>query len=254
MPKRPCAIAVTSDNATILCADKFGDVFSLPLLPPEHPKDSTDEAATPTPAPSGKDFVPSATSLTVHSARNRMVLEMQKKQRNKAVEKALPPFEHTLLLGHVSMLTSIALVDVERRSYIFTADRDEHIRISRGIPQTHIIEGFCLGHTEFISTMCIPETRRDILISGGGDDELYVWEWQAGRLLSKADLKQHVEAVKRGRHTAEPDDVNEDEVTDTNKLVVRGVWHVQDASAPKDTIVVSCEGYVCNSTSPPFLY
>ncbi|KAJ4417395.1 tRNA (guanine-N(7)-)-methyltransferase non-catalytic subunit trm82, partial [Neurospora sp. IMI 360204] len=32
MPKRPCALALTPDNKTILSADKFGDVFSLPLL------------------------------------------------------------------------------------------------------------------------------------------------------------------------------------------------------------------------------
>lgn len=54
-------------------------------------------------------------------------------------------FEHKLLLGHVSMLTDIALVVLNGRNYIITADRDEHIRISRGIPQSHIIEGFCLG-------------------------------------------------------------------------------------------------------------
>ncbi|KAG9924666.1 hypothetical protein KCU98_g21591, partial [Aureobasidium melanogenum] len=33
MPKRPCAVLVTPDNKTILCGDKFGDVYSLPLFP-----------------------------------------------------------------------------------------------------------------------------------------------------------------------------------------------------------------------------
>ena len=35
MPKRPCAIALTADDSQILSADKFGDVYSLPLLPIE---------------------------------------------------------------------------------------------------------------------------------------------------------------------------------------------------------------------------
>ena len=30
MPKRPCAIQISPDNTTIICGDKFGDVYSLP--------------------------------------------------------------------------------------------------------------------------------------------------------------------------------------------------------------------------------
>ena len=32
MPKRPCAVALTPDESTLLCADKFGDIYSLPLM------------------------------------------------------------------------------------------------------------------------------------------------------------------------------------------------------------------------------
>ena len=33
------------------------------------------------------------------------------------------------------------------------------------------------------------------MISGGGDDYLFVWEWVGGKLLSKAGVLEHVKAV-----------------------------------------------------------
>ncbi|KAG9246592.1 guanine-N(7)--methyltransferase subunit trm82 [Calycina marina] len=196
MPKRPCGLAITDDSSTIISADKFGDVFSLPLVFQETPIPSKNE--TPVPATTEADsvlFTPAANHLTVHSVRNRKALENQKRQAKPKPDSSGPEFEHKLLLGHVSMLTDVALHTYNGRHYIFTADRDEHIRISRGIPQAHIIEQFCLGHTDFVSRLCIPSTRPEILISGGGDDELLVWDWENGNLLSRADLKGHVEVV-----------------------------------------------------------
>ncbi|SPQ18693.1 21064eb3-aa97-4643-8e48-66c5c0249ce7 [Thermothielavioides terrestris] len=149
-------------------------------------------------------------------------------------QQAPPPFEYALLLGHVSMLTAIcvgtATVAVPaaaqasepstgtgngtgngaeaasaparttvRREYIITADRDEHIRVSRGMPQAHVIEGFCLGHEEFVSQLCMaPGGREELLISGGGDDDLFVWDWVNGRLLGRAGVLEHVKRVAGG--------------------------------------------------------
>jgi tRNA (guanine-N(7)-)-methyltransferase subunit TRM82 len=185
MPKRPCALALTNHDSTIIAADKFGDVYSLPLLFSE----SESLAVVSGNDQPSKPFVPAANDLTVHSQRNRKALENQKKQKNKAPEKSEPTFEHKLLLGHVSLLTDVEVADIQDRSYIITADRDEHIRISRGIPQSHIIESFCLGHTEFVSRLCVPHGRPNLLVSGGGDKELYVWDWLTGGLVSKADLE-----------------------------------------------------------------
>jgi tRNA (guanine-N(7)-)-methyltransferase subunit TRM82 len=53
------------------------------------------------------------------------------------------PSGGTLILGHTSVLTTSVLTPDE--SYIITADRDEHIRVS-WFPQGHTIESFCLGH------------------------------------------------------------------------------------------------------------
>ncbi|KAM0125566.1 hypothetical protein ACHAP3_009681 [Botrytis cinerea] len=192
MPKRPCALATTDDCSTIISADKFGDVYSLPLIPSPSVPSAKEDVSTEKQAP--KKFQPSASALTVHSVRNLKALEAQKKQTNKVSEKTGPDFEHKLLLGHVSMLTDILAASVSGRHYILTADRDEHIRVSRGIPQSHVIEGFCLGHIEYVSRLCIPSTRPETLISGGGDDDLHVWSWLNESLLSKVNLKSEVEA------------------------------------------------------------
>ncbi|TVY49927.1 tRNA (guanine-N(7)-)-methyltransferase non-catalytic subunit trm82 [Lachnellula cervina] len=199
MPKRPSALTISEDNTTILSADKFGDVYSLPLIPSPSPSpNSTNPLTTPLIPEKEKPFKPSANELTIHSQRNRKALENQKRQKPPQPQKTEPDFEHTLLLGHVSLLTDVKLAKSGERSYVITSDRDEHIRISRGIPQTHVIEGFCLGHTEFISRICIPATRPEILIAGGGDDEIFVWEWEKSQLVSKVDLKSTVQDVVRG--------------------------------------------------------
>lgn len=138
------------------------------------------------------------------------------------------------------MLTDVAVVALDGRTYIVTADRDEHIRVSRGIPQAHIIEGFCLGHTEFVTRLCFLERRRGVLVSGGGDDELYVWEWLSGRLLSKADLKRHVEGVRSGLTVLEGNEVS----IETLKIVVSGIFSMalDVGHGMQDTLVITCEG------------
>jgi len=234
MPKRPCSLAITPDNKTILSADKFGDVYALPLIeePGSNNKDKYVTSSTPlsrngstpsTPQP----FKPQANELTVHTLRNLKALENQKLSQqiianNKANE---PQFEHTLILGHVSMLTDILVAKLGRREYILTADRDEHVRVSRGIPQSHIIEGFCLGHDEFISRICIPTGRPELLLSGGGDDELFLWDWVAGKVLAKAQILEHAKTV----------------LPDLTKVAVSRIYSFQNAAGNSNWVFVICE-------------
>ncbi|GAB7341467.1 hypothetical protein MBLNU457_7704t1 [Dothideomycetes sp. NU457] len=190
MPKRPCSILITPDNKTILCGDKFGDVYSLPLIPGEYdPAAAETEKATPE-----RTYNPSATDLTVHTARNRKALEEQIKRKGQASNAKEPlKFEHQLCLGHVSMLTDMQIgtteIEGKSRHHIITSDRDEHIRVSRGPPQAHIIERFCMGHTEFISFIrLVPDSN--LLVSGGGDDWIGVWDWTTGELIAKHRLRE----------------------------------------------------------------
>ncbi|KAK0731607.1 hypothetical protein B0H67DRAFT_477957 [Lasiosphaeris hirsuta] len=213
MPKRPCSIAITPDSQTILSADKFGDVYAVPLLQSAADQQQA-ESKEATPAPDVRSATPSSTTIaqpfkpqanefTVHTKRNLRALENQKlglQTKGGADKPAEPAFEHTLLLGHVSMLTAVVVGvhPATRRSYIVTGDRDEHIRVSRGAPaQAHIIETFCLGHEDFVSRLCLPApaARPEVLVSGGGDDHLFVWDWTRGALLSKASVLAHVQRV-----------------------------------------------------------
>jgi len=251
MPKRPSAIALTADNSTIVCADKFGDVYSIPLLFSNSSASSerqgestktTDLATKPS-----KPFVPAANDLTVHSVRNRRALQNQMKQRHNISEKPEPQFERRLLLGHVSMLTDIALIERNGQNYIITADRDEHIRISRGIPQAHIIERYCLGHRDFVSRLCFPARQSNLLISGGGDDDIYVWDWTLGKLLHKANLRNHAEKiileVDQRTHTNGEVERNDTFPSQPVKVAVSSIQYMRGMlDQQDDLIMVTCEG------------
>ncbi|KAF2863350.1 hypothetical protein K470DRAFT_210738 [Piedraia hortae CBS 480.64] len=230
MPKRPCTIKLSSDNASILVADKFGDVYSLPLFGLEGVQDGKADAC-----PRKDVFRPSASNLTVHTERNRKALEAQLRQKEFSSRKEGPSFECELLLGHVSMLTDMVVVDRvvdnKRRHYIITADRDEHIRISRGPPQAYIIEGYCLGHQDFINKICIvPETT--YLVSGGGDSWIGVWDWTCYSLQRKYYLD-----CDSAVSTTSLDEVNK-------PSVVSGIWFAPIGSSQGHqvhAVLIACE-------------
>ncbi|CCJ31513.1 unnamed protein product [Pneumocystis jirovecii] len=85
------------------------------------------------------------------------------------------PIPSNLVLGHISMITDMVVTHDSK--YLITSDRDEHIKIS-----------YCLGHHEFVSKLCILSWEQDILISGGGDPYLFIWNWRTQELLCKIDL------------------------------------------------------------------
>lgn len=230
MPKRPSAISV-GPGSQIICADKFGDVYGLPLIPSDSP------VAAPRFLGHSKPFTkPTANETTVHSKKNLATLKTQKRQAELDRQKAEagetkaegPDFELTLLLGHVSMLTSMVLGDFQGKPVILTADRDEHIRVSRYIPQAHIIQGFCLGHKDFVTSLAIPKARGEILVSGGGDDDLFVWNWQTSSLLSRASVLSLAKEIS----------------PETAKIAVSGLWSFDHTSESGNAtyILAICEG------------
>lgn len=200
MPKKPCVVELDSNNSTIFCGDKFGDVYSVPLLAPAEDLDSTASIGE---VPEHKPFMPSASILTVHSGRNRKVLEDQIRQAQKPPEKPSKEplkFKHELVLGHVSMLTAVVFASVvddssgKSRQYLLTSDRDEHIRVSRCPPQSHVIEGYCMGHEEFVSKLALLTPK--ILVSGGGDDYLCLWDWRSFKVLTKIDIRESLDGTE----------------------------------------------------------
>lgn len=233
MPKRPCTIDLDPNDRTIIIGDKFGDVYSLPLFPKLHQENAESPEQTAVPIPL---YRPAATEKTVHSKANLRVLQEQLRQAEQGVmKKSKEPlaFEHELLLGHVSMLTDLVVTShkaedktAKARTYILTADRDEHIRISRGPPQAFVTEGYCLGHREFVSKICLLDPNN--LVSGGGDDEIFLWDWLEGKLLGKFDVKSMALQILNETTRLDAGVVSQDQ-----KVAVSGMWTFPDSGIAK---------------------
>lgn len=218
MPKRPCAISMTDSDNTILLADKFGDVYALPLLPPpSETKSRTQPTEKPTAAQLAKE------------ERERLA---EAKRKRTQISHDLP-FTAQLLLGHVSMLVDILAITLPNkegrdRTYVLTADRDEHIRVSR-YPQSFVIEGFCLGHEAFVSTLLVPSWDKMQLVSGGGDEFLLRWDWRSGSVLEKVEVGELVKGVvggKVGGGKYDHGDAEREGGEKEFKVTVVGMWEV----------------------------
>jgi tRNA (guanine-N(7)-)-methyltransferase subunit TRM82 len=238
-----CAIVLSPDEKLILVGDKFGDVYSLPL----HPLQDW----VPRKAPSNgiqEGLVTSATELTVHTKGNLEALRQQREQKARAAKKELPDFEHKLLLGHVSLLTDVAIAETQdglrTKQFILTSDRDEHIRVSRGVSQAHVIESYCMGHREFVSKLCIAPWHSGYLIAGSGEPSLRVYDWGRGRLLDQelfqGPVLQDITSVLEG----------ESGTRSADRLAVSGIWaihysaseHAPYSRQPPRILLVALEG------------
>ncbi|KAL2423624.1 tRNA (guanine-N(7)-)-methyltransferase non-catalytic subunit TRM82 [Exophiala dermatitidis] len=243
MPKKVSSIVLTADEKNIIVGDKFGDVYLLPL---HHIEDSVPKKVESNQAP--RPFSPSASELTVHTKRNLEALRQQQKQKAAQPKKEGPNFQVKLLLGHVSLLTDVAIAEVQdgmkRKQYILSADRDEHIRVSRGITQAHIIENYCLGHRDFVNKLCVTPWNPEFLVAGSAEPSLKVYHFQTARLL---DQELFQGAVQQDITSALSMDDGERSL---DRLVVSGIWPVHYTVAgnsprsrhPPHVLLVAFEG------------
>ena len=86
-----------------------------------------------------------------------------------------------VILGHLSMLLDVAVSACGK--FVITCDRDEKIRVSN-FPDAHSIHSYCLGHTEFVSSVCAVPGSPDLLLSSSGDGTVKCWEFKSGTELS----------------------------------------------------------------------
>ncbi|QPG74860.1 hypothetical protein FOA43_002196 [Brettanomyces nanus] len=108
------------------------------------------------------------------------------------------------LLGHVSMLTCIdSSVDENGKECVLTSDRDEHIRVSY-YPKSYVIKKWLFGHKEFVSKFVLPSwSKGKVLVSGGGDNFICSWLWQAkegGELVSQVSVDELVKNYLGDKH------------------------------------------------------
>lgn len=281
MPKRLCSLQLlenkqfmseeeetVANGVVIICGDKFGDVYSLPLI---HNLDDT-ETSTPAPAtesaqngssaaPEPERKVPRDTGI-ITTARNkraaRKATEMKSRNSIANLQAKELQFKHKLLLGHISLLLDVVPVTIQVelpdgekkwRTWILSADKDEHIRVSR-YPHSYVIEGFCLGHNSYVSKLLVPSFDQQTLISGGGDDYLLRWDWKAKEVLQKLDLKEHVanvlEIVKHNKEKIKESNISGGALVvdseDEFQTSVTGLWEFKDEVHKRNQVLVSVEG------------
>ena len=115
-----------------------------------------------------------------------------------------------LLLGHTaSMLTGLNVVrGIDQQRFILTADRDEKVRVSC-FPETHIIHGYLLGHSSFISCMDAISNERSFCLTGSGDGTSRLWDYKTCKEVGMLPLVIKKSAEEK---QVEMEDVeNEDE-------------------------------------------
>lgn len=149
MPKRPCSVSMDSNFENVVVADKFGDVYTVPIA--------------------GESLQD---------------------------EKTMNP-----ILGHVSMLTDVLMTEKNGKQFILTADRDEHIRVSN-YPKSYVVKHWLFSHNEYVSSMHIPSSSPDLLVSGGGDDFICLWNWYEGKFIDKVDIREHLNPFFKDFHNA----------------------------------------------------
>ncbi|ENN79919.1 tRNA (guanine-N(7)-)-methyltransferase non-catalytic subunit wuho-like [Dendroctonus ponderosae] len=85
-----------------------------------------------------------------------------------------------LLLGHLSVILDMLVTTCGQ--YVITCDRDEKIRVSR-YPNSYNIATFCLGHTEFVTSLALL-TNPNVLLSASGDGTVRMWHYSEGKQIS----------------------------------------------------------------------
>lgn len=129
----------------------------------------------------------------------------------------------TLILGHLSLLLDVLVTSDEQ--LIITCDRDEKIRVS-SFPNGYNIVCYCLGHTEFVSSMLFLPNLSNYLVSTSGDGTIRFWNFKVGEELMTCNTFKYL------RSSNEESQKDEDiaAITDASAVQVDGLTSLICAS------------------------
>lgn len=128
---------------------------------------------------------------------------------------------HRLLLGHTaSMLTAMKIVNGK----IFTADRDEKVRIS-SFPQTFNVEGYLLGNTEYVTDMDVFGTDYKYCVTSSGDCSIRLWDTDKCTELAHVNVASE-EDTDANSNAKEEDAPSEGNSSDDEKAATKKTMQI----------------------------
>ncbi|KAJ1958814.1 hypothetical protein GGI12_004647, partial [Dipsacomyces acuminosporus] len=133
----------------------------------------------------------------------------------------------SLLLGHVSILCDIKFTWGDR-PYVLTCDRDEKLRVSK-YPNSYNIQSFCLGHTEFVTSVAAPRFAVENAVTGSGDGTVRLWNIVSGEQLQRIDLKEFLGKYYEAGSVHKGENTFEDRTAAEERYGVLRVRAVDDA-------------------------
>uniref|UniRef100_A0A0G4FEL1 Uncharacterized protein n=1 Tax=Chromera velia CCMP2878 TaxID=1169474 RepID=A0A0G4FEL1_9ALVE len=95
--------------------------------------------------------------------------------------------EGKIVIGHLASIITAMIFSSDRR-FVITGDKDEKIRVSAW-PQCFDIQTFCLGHSEFVTSLLQPEGLPQILVSAAADKTVRLWNLETGICLQTVKLE-----------------------------------------------------------------
>ncbi|KAJ1907376.1 hypothetical protein LPJ81_000788, partial [Coemansia sp. IMI 209127] len=139
------------------------------------------------------------------------------------VDNAADQNKHEILLGHVSIICDIKFSFSDSspasQQYVLTCDRDEKIRVSK-YPNAYNIQAFCLGHTEFVTSISTAPFAPENAVTGSGDGTVRLWDVASGKLLQTVGLEQHLSKYYEDGRATCGDNSHEDRTAATERYGV----------------------------------
>ncbi|RUS81815.1 hypothetical protein EGW08_010407 [Elysia chlorotica] len=186
--RRCTDVCFSPDDSLVLVADKSGDAYSFPSLGQGQGHSRRDALGD------SQGESASAGNSDGRTGAEGEGGDLQDGEGEDEDEKGGGE-DGTLLLGHLSMLLGVMLVDGGTK--VVTCDRDEKIRVSN-FPDAYNIHAYCLGHTEFVIDLAYCDVNK-ILLSASGDCTVRAWSMGGIQICSKNVL----EDLPKDIHTAQ---------------------------------------------------
>ncbi|GFO00086.1 tRNA (guanine-n(7)-)-methyltransferase non-catalytic subunit [Plakobranchus ocellatus] len=227
--RRCTDVCFSPDDSLVLVADKSGDAYSFPTLCQDQNPDDKDgneddkdlhsaEQAGNSEGQTEEDGRGDVDSKeAVLSEGDKLEVEVEDEDD---FERQRGSGEGTLILGHLSMLLGVRLVD--NGQLVVTCDRDEKIRVSN-FPDAYNIHSYCLGHTEFVIDLAYDEANK-ILLSASGDCTVRAWSLDGTQVCQRnilEDLPQELHPKAAPAPAADGSDQGNSQPSNEHRTSIR---------------------------------